>query len=66
MADYIVKETHKVKEDVNNLFGQKKKKKMSEGISNFQIEEAFKNIGDKDINGNFVRVFPSNYMNKLH
>ena len=38
---------------------------MSEGISNFQIEEAFKNIGDKDINDNFVGVFLSNYMNKL-
>ena len=38
---------------------------MSEGISNFQIEEAVKNIGDKAINGNFVGVFPSNYMNKF-
>ena len=38
---------------------------MSEGISNFQIEEAFKNIGGKDINDNFVGVFPSNYMNKF-
>ena len=35
------------------------------GISNFQIEEAFKNIGDEDIGNNFVRVFPSNYMNKF-
>ena len=38
---------------------------MNSGISNFQIEEAFKNIGDKDINDNFVGVFPSNYMNKF-
>ena len=38
---------------------------MSNGISNFQIEEAFKNIEDKDINDNFVGVFPSNYMNKF-
>ena len=38
---------------------------MSNGISNFQIEEAFKNIGNKDINDNFVGVFPSNYMNKF-
>ena len=38
---------------------------MSLGISNFQIEEAFKNIGDEDIENNFVRVFPSNYMNKF-
>ena len=34
-------------------------------ISNFQIEEAFKIIGDKDLLENFVGVFPSNYMNKL-
>ena len=38
---------------------------MSNGISNFQIEEAFKNIRNKDINDNFVGVFPSNYMNKF-
>ena len=38
---------------------------MSEGISNFQIEEAFKNIGDKDIDNNFVGVFTSNHMNKF-
>ena len=38
---------------------------MSKGISNFQIEEDFKNKGDKDINDNFVRVFSSNYMSKL-
>ena len=31
---------------------------MTEGISNFQIEEAFKNINDEDINNNFVGVFP--------
>ena len=35
------------------------------GISNFQIEEAFKKIGDKEILKNFVGVFPSNYMNKF-
>ena len=34
------------------------------GISNFQIEEAFKKIGDKDLLENFVGVFLSNYMNK--
>ena len=37
---------------------------MTEGISNFQIEEAFKNINDEDINNNFIGVFSSNYMNK--
>ena len=31
--------------------------------SNFQIEEAFKKIGDEDIN--FLSVFPSNYMDKF-
>ena len=30
---------------------------MTEGASNFQIEEAFKNIGDEDINDNFVMLF---------
>ena len=38
---------------------------MSNGISNFQIEEAFKNIGDKNINNNFLGVFLPNYINKL-
>ena len=38
---------------------------MTEGISNFQIEQAFTNIGDEDIDGNFVGIFPSNYMNKF-
>ena len=38
---------------------------MSNGIINFQIEEAFKNIGDGDVNNNFVGVFPSNYMSKF-
>ena len=28
------------------------------GISDFQIEEAFKKIGDKDLLDNFVSVFP--------
>ena len=35
------------------------------GISNFQIEEAFKKIDDQDLLDNFVGVFPSNYMNKF-
>ena len=38
---------------------------MTEGISNFQIEQSFKNIEDEDINNNFVGVFPLNYMNKF-
>ena len=39
--------------------------KMSVGITNFQIEEAFKNTEDEDIENNFVGVFPSNHMNKF-
>ena len=38
--------------------------KMRGGISNFQIE-AFKNINDSDINGNFVGAFPANQMTKF-
>ena len=35
------------------------------GISNYQIKDAFKKIGDEDLLENFVGVFPSNYMNKF-
>ena len=35
------------------------------GISNFQIEDAIKRIGDEDLLNNFVGVFPSNQMNKF-
>ena len=38
---------------------------MSKEISNFQIENAIDNIGDEDLNSNFVVVFPSNRMNKF-
>ena len=31
----------------------------------FNIEAAFKNIGDEDIEKNLVCVFPSNHMNKF-
>ena len=34
-------------------------------ISNFQIENTIKNIGDNDLIDNFVGVFLSNYMNKF-
>ena len=36
------------------------------GISNFQIEKAFKKINDEDLLDNFIGVFPSNYMNKFN
>ena len=35
------------------------------GISNFQIEQAFKKIDEEDLLNNFVGVFPSNYINKF-
>lgn len=38
---------------------------MNTEISNFQVEEAFKNIEDKDLENNFAGVFPSNYMNAI-
>ena len=38
---------------------------MSEGINNFQIEEAFKNLNDSDINDNFVGAFPTTQMTKF-
>ena len=38
---------------------------MVDEIINFQIEEAFRNINDDDINDNFVGAFPSNHMNKF-
>ena len=38
---------------------------MNKGISNFQIENVIDNIGDEDLNNNFVGVFPSNHMNKF-
>ena len=38
---------------------------MSERISNFQIEQAFKNLNEPDINDNFVESFPAYQMNKF-
>ena len=38
---------------------------MSGGISNYQIENAFKKIGDEDLLDNFVGVFPLDCMNKF-
>ena len=39
--------------------------KLFELLKNFQIEEAFEKIGDEDLLENFVRVFPSNRMNRF-
>ena len=38
---------------------------MIDGINNFQIEEAFKNINDEDVDENLVGAFPSNHTNKF-
>ena len=38
---------------------------MSKGIPNIQIENALRNLDDKDINDNFVGVFPANHMNRF-
>ena len=38
---------------------------MCEVISNFQTEQAFKNLNDPDINDDFVGAFPANQMNKF-
>ena len=35
------------------------------GISNYQIEDAFKKIDNEDLLEDFVGVFPSNYMNRF-
>ena len=38
---------------------------MSKGISNLQIEKAFKELNDQDMDENFVGVFQANHMNRL-
>ena len=38
---------------------------MTKGISNLQIEKAFKELNEQDIDENFVGVFPANRMNKF-
>ena len=38
---------------------------MSRGIFNFEIEKVFKEINNKDINKNFLGVFPSDKINKF-
>ena len=38
---------------------------MSKDISNFEIEKIFKEINNKDINENFLGVFPSDKINKF-
>ena len=39
--------------------------KMSKVITNFQIENALKNLNDEDINDNIVGVFTANQMNRF-
>ena len=38
---------------------------MIQGISNFQIEKAFENIINTNMNDKFVGVFPANHMNRF-
>ena len=38
---------------------------MSKGISNIQIEKAFRDLDDEEINDNFVGVFPANHINRF-
>ena len=38
---------------------------MSQGISNFEIERLFKEINNKDLNENILRVSPSDRINKF-
>ena len=51
--------THKIEQKVDTRAYSTK----MGGISNFQIENAIKKIGDGHLSKNFVEVFPSNYMN---
>ena len=55
---------HRIEPEKNMIAQTCLVKKMG-GISNKQIEEAFKKIDDQDLLDNFVGVFPSNYMNKF-
>ena len=55
---------HRIEPEKNTIAQTCLVKKMG-GISNKQIEEAFKKIDDQDLLDNFVGVFPSNYMNKF-
>ena len=38
---------------------------MSKRISNFQIQQAIKNLNDDDITKNFVGIFPAHHMSKF-
>lgn len=38
---------------------------MTQGISKLQIEKAFKELNDRDIDENFAGVFPANRINRL-
>ena len=55
---------HRIEPEKNTIAQTCLVKKMG-GISNKQIEEAFKKIDDQDLLDHFVGVFPSNYMNKF-
>ena len=53
---------HKIELKINTKLYLNKK---MGGISNFQIEDAIKRIGDKDLLNNFVRVLPLDHMKRF-
>ena len=63
IADLVVNDA-KVELGRNIIVQTCSSKKMG-GISNYQIEKAFKKIDDEDLLNNFLGVFPSNYMSKF-
>ena len=65
VANYLVEETQqktKNKKKKIYLVGYTKRVKV---LVMFKLKKTFKNIGDGDINNNFVAAFPSNHINKF-
>ena len=64
IANCVVEETQNKakKKTIKSFWGRVT---ISKGVSNFQIENAIKNIRDEDMDDNFVGVFPSNHINKF-
>ena len=69
VANYLVEVTQQKKKKKKKkknikiyLLGYKKRVKV---LVMFKLKKTFKNIGDCDINNNFVAAFPSNHINKF-
>ena len=62
VANYLVEETQQKKKKKIYLVGYTKRVKV---LVMFKLKKTFKNIGDGDINNNFVAAFPSNHINKF-